>query len=677
MKMAFPKSIKIFRIVALELSLACAFIALPCVAADSTTNLQQDTNELTLQQLINIKITSVNKRETRLEDSPAAVTVITQDEIRRLGIEDIPDALRLVPGMDVAQINAHEWAVSARGFNDQFANKLLVLVDGRAVYTPSFGGVFWDVQDLPMADIDRIEVIRGPGATLWGANAVNGVVNIITKSAKDTQGLLVSQSLDNELRTDTTVRYGGTLATNLYYRAYVKYFNRDGFVDSSGNDAPDNWDSIRGGFRMDWQPSDENLFTLQGDGYDSTLHENADLVTSTAPYWQSVNTTDHDMGGNILGRWTHHLSDTSQLSVQAYNDYLSEEIASSIGRQDTVDLDAQHQFRLGGWNDIVWGLGYRCIFFDFLNSSYVSYNPQTRHDQLFNGFVQDEVTLVPDRLHFTAGTKVEHNDYTGFEVEPSARLAWTPTEKQTIWCAVSRAVRTPAVFNLTAQVNQPYLPSPPVSVIDSINPNPNLRSETLLSYEAGYRVEPLKNLSFDVAGYYNVYHDLIVYVPGTPYFNPNPPPGYIVVPVATQNSGSGDTYGMELSAQWKPRDNWRLVASYSLFEQRLQPSAYLPHNAPEQQVQLQSYLDLTSTVEFNGTVSYVDSVTSLNISQPTPIPSYVRLDLGLVWRPAKSLELGIWGDNLLQSRHQEFASDTTTLLTEVPRSVMAKITFRF
>lgn len=649
-------------------------------AADTVTNAPADLSDLSLEQLVNIKVVSVSKKETSLESSPAAITVITQDDIRRLGIESIPEALRLVPGMDVAQINSHEWAVSARGFNGQFADKLLVLIDGRAVYTPAFGGVYWDVQDLPMGDIDRIEVIRGPGATMWGANAVNGVVNIITKNAKDTQGVLVTVEGGTWDQPKTTVQYGGQLATNLYYRTYLKYFNRDSFVEKDGDNAPDSWESIRAGARLDWEPQKQNHFTLQGGGYNIKQYENVDSPDYAPPYWQSNTISDYESGGNILGRWTHDISDTSQFSLQAYNDYLSEEEAGAGEIQDTMDVDAQHRFAVGNWNDIVWGLGYRFTYFDFPNNSYVVNNPSVRHDQLFSGFVQDEITIVPNRLHFTAGTKLEHNDYTGFEYEPSGRLAWTPTDNQTVWAAVSRSIRTPAIYNLYGQFNETFAPPFPnpygMPIIISVLPNGNLTSEHLIAYELGYRVQPLKSLSFDATGFYNTYNNLINYVPKgiVPGLTPAP---HIVEQVGTANNGDGFTYGTELSAQWQPFDFWRLTASYSFFEQNLAPAASFAEDAPEQQAQLRAYLDITPKLEFNGMVSYVDQITYVNIATPTTIPSYVRLDLGLVWHPAKSLELGIWGQNLLQSRHTEYLSDTTTLVTQVPRTFLAKITYQF
>jgi iron complex outermembrane receptor protein len=655
--------------------LACLLVPLATGAAD-LNGPPQDTNELSLEQLVSIKVTIVSRKETTLESAPAAITVITADDIRRLGIESIPEALRLVPGMEVAQINSHEWAVSARGFNDQYANKLLVLVDGRAIYTSSDGGVYWDVQDLPMEDIDRIEVIRGPGAALWGANAVNGVVNIITKNAKDTQGAMVSVSGGTWDQPSVTVQYGGQLATNLYYRTYVKYYNRDSFVLPDGDNAPDTWESVRGGTRLDWEPTEQNQFTLQGDAYYNQERENVDVPNAISPFWQSNNITDYDMGGNILGRWTHTISDTSQLSVQAYDDYSSEQNATSTGRENTFDLQAQHRFSLLDWNDVVWGLDYRYSRFLLPPTYYLTYSPSEQADELYSGFVQDEMTLLPDVLHFTVGTKLEQDNLGRFQYEPSARLAWTPTENQTVWAAVSRAVRTPSVFNLTGQVNETYVPSgapPPEPLVIVIKPNPNLESETLLAYELGYRIEPVKALSFDLAGFYNSYGRLISYVSGPDEF----PPGRIVAPVNMENSGSVNTYGGEVSAQWQPLNTWRLVASYSLLEEQQQSVGNLLENDPQQQAQFRSYLDITPKLEFNGMVSYMDQINFQNINENLTIRSYVRLDLGLVWHPAKSLEVGIWGQNLLQARHTEFASDTTTLVVQVPRTIMAKVTLRF
>ena len=645
----------------------------------STTNQTSNLADLSIEQLMNESVTSVSKKATRLNQSPAAVTVITQDEIRRLGITTLPEALRLVPGMDVAQIDAHDWAVSARGFNSQFANKLLVMIDGRSVYSSGFGGVIWSMQDVVMEDLDHIEVIRGPGSTLWGANAVNGVINIITKSARETQGLLVTVDGGTEDQPATTVRYGGKLASDLYYRAYVKYFNRDGLVLADGQDAPDPWSGLQGGMRMDWEPSPQDRFSLSGDYFAHRAEVDQQVPLLLPPYAVQQQDVNHDLGGNLLGRWAHSFSDSSGLNLQAYYDYSRPEQLGASYTANTIDLDAEHHFDLGERDDVVWGLGYRYIADHLEPSPVLEFVPASRQVQLFSAFAQDEFALVPERLKFIAGTKLEHNDYTGFEVEPSARLLWTPTERQTVWAAVSRAVRTPARNELDERVNltviPPAGPNPPTLV--SVLGNPNLEAEELLAYELGYRVELSRRVSVDVAGFYNDYHDLVVGVSGTPTFDPAPPTPHAVAPVVNHNAVVGDTYGVEVSARYDVTEAWHLMAGYSWLGTAPGLDSQLSQAFPQQQAQLRSQLDLPMHLELNGAVYFVDQCLAPAITGEQLIPSYVRLDIGLVWHPAPCLELGIWGQNLLDDRHVEFPSATTTVLTEIPRSVLAKITWRF
>ncbi len=395
-------------------------------AGDSPTNGLKDSTELSLDQLINIPVTSVSKKETKLNDSPAAISVITQDDIRRSGMTTLPELLRMVPGFDVARIDGNEWAVSSRGFNSQFARDLLVLIDGRTVYTPSSAGVFWNAQDVVLEDLDRIEVIRGPGATLWGANAVNGVVNIITKSAAETQGGLISTSFGTEDQPTTSARYGGQIATNLYYRVYVKYFSREGLLDDAGNGAPDDWKALRGGFRLDWEPATENTLTLQGDYYGEDALKNVSLTSLNPPYSQSADVMTHNSGGNLLGRWTHTFSESSQLTLQTYYDNVIQGDGLGIEYQNTFDLDLQHRFALGERNDIVWGAGYRYTAVENTPSFNLTWTPDERRLQLFNIFLQDELTLVPDRLKLTVeASKLEAQRMilTGLEVGPASLAA--------------------------------------------------------------------------------------------------------------------------------------------------------------------------------------------------------------------------------------------------------------
>lgn len=624
---------------------------------------------------------SAAKHEQPVSTTAAAVYVITQEDIRRSGMTSIPELLRMVPGLNVAQIDATHWAISARGFNEQYANKLLVLIDGRTVYEPEFGGVFWNVEDVPLEDINRIEVIRGPGATLWGANAVNGVINVITKSAKDTQGGLVTVTYGTQDQPTTMVRYGGELGTNLFYRAYVKYFDREGFVDPHGDRTADAQNATRGGLRLDWEASDINRLTLQGDYYYSDAEETVDWAMLTPPFATRVNYTDHNEGGNVLSRWTHDFSETSQLTLQMYYDHIRQEDAPIIIRNETYDFDLQHRLALGERQDIVWGLGYRYQDEHTTTNFWVSLTPAVSHHQVFSAFVQDEITVVEDRLHLTIGSKFEHNDFTGFEVQPSARVAWTPTTNQTVWAAVSRAVRTPTADDLYILQNRTaFQPPSGPPILISVFGNRDLKSEELLAYEVGYRVEPIKRLSLDVTAFYNVYDRLRFFVQGPPQFEVNPLPPHLLIPLTAGNAQRGQTYGTELLAEWRATECWKLVASYSLLQMHISPNmtaSSINNDSPQHQFQLRSYLNLPHNVELDGAVYYVDQVAPVLGLSETHIPSYVRVDLGVTWHPTKSLEIGVWGQNLADDRHTEFANYKTSLITEIPRSVLGKVTWRF
>jgi iron complex outermembrane receptor protein len=649
------------------------------VAQDAVTTSTHKLADLSLEELMNVAVTSVSKKETKLNDSPAAISVITQDDIRRLGITSIPEALRLVPGLDVARIDANQWAVSSRGFNGQYANKLLVLMDGRSVYTPSFGGVFWNAQDTVLEDLDRIEVIRGPGATLWGANAVNGVINIISKNSKDTQGILASTSFGTEDQPSVSIRYGGQIAPNLTYRAYVKYFNREGMVDSQGNNTPDEWNSIRTGFRTDWEPSAGDLVTFQGDYYSLNARESVDLPLLIPPFSRTVVVDDSSRGGNVLGRWTRNFSDASHLSIQTYFDYFRNDQSLTVESRKTADLQLEHRFPLFGWNDVLWGLEYRFSTDEFNSTPIISWDHASRDINLFTAFLQDEVTLVPDRLRLTIGSKLEHNDFTGFEIQPSGRLLWTPATNQSIWASLSRAVSTPGRIQTDGRINStPFQPSPFSPVfLPAILGNQNLLSEKLVAYELGYRIEPTRNLSFDITAFYNFYDDIQGPIAGPPRFEATPAPAHVVIPLTWQNAISGQGYGTELSVQWRPLEDWRLIASYSLLQMHLSPANTLQKASPEHQLSLRSYVTLPWKLEFNTAAYFVDQVESPVGTGTTVIPAYVRVDAGLVWHPSKSLEVGIWGQNLLDDQHPEFTGNISALQTRISRGVLGKITWRY
>ena len=654
---------------------------LPCVFLGGLLASQASAEslaDLPIEQLMNESVTSASRKETLLNQAPTAISVITGDDIRRLGITSIPEALRLVPGLDVARVSANQWAISSRGFNLQYANKLLVMMDGRSVYTPSFGGVIWDAQDMMLEDLDRIEVIRGPGATLWGANAVNGVINITSKNAKDTQGFLGSTSFGTEDQPSVNLRYGGALGADLHYRVYAKGFNRDGLVDSAGNDTPGAWDSLRGGFRVDWQPNGEDLVTLQGDYYSIDTGGTVTVPVLAAPFSRTSETDGSSKGGNLLGRWTRTLSEDSQFSIQAYYDHFENDPGLTAETRDTGDIQFEHRFPLNTRNDIVWGLGYRFTTDEFENSETLSFSPASADLNLYSAFIQDEITLVPDRLRLILGSKFEHNDFTGFEVQPGLRLLWTPTDKQTVWAAASRAVSTPSRFDrggrLATSAFQP--PASPV-VTTSFVGTPGFGSESLYAYELGYRIKPAENLSFDLTGFYNVYDDATGSVVGKPAFETDPSP-HLEVPIYSYNSESGHTFGAEASVQWLPREWWRLTANYSWLEARMEPSGLLTRGSPEQQVSLRSYITLPWNLEFNSFASYVDQIDTLNNrGTTTAIPAYVRVDAGLIWRASESLEVGLWGQNLLDKQHPEFTSTNSSVLVQVPRSAAVKLTWRY
>jgi iron complex outermembrane receptor protein len=652
-----------------------------------------DLADLGIEELLNVEITSVTKKQTPLMATPAAVAVLTGDDVRRLGVTSIPEALRAVPGMQVARINANSWAITARGFNNQFANKLLVMVDGRTVYTPTFAGVYWDVQDMVLQDLERIEIIRGPGATLWGANAVNGVINILSKSAKDTQGGLVSADYGTEDRPSVSARYGGQLATNLFYRVYVKYFNREGFEDAAGQSMGDDWNMTQGGFRLDWEATPADTFTLQGDYYDG---ETGETVAKTAAL--PVTAVDLDVecpkrGGNVLGRWTHRFSEESEFRLQTYYDHYTRKHAYGGGAlvagpdfltadgaretRDTWDLDLQQRFQPLPRNDVVIGAAVRCSKDDSESQGGETvFDPASARETLCSAFVQDDITVLPEVLHLTLGTKLEHNDVTGVEVEPSAKLLWTPTARQSVWASVSRSVRTPSRLERDARVNltSGQLPGGTPFQIPYFGDS-NLESEEQLAYEIGYRIEPTRRLSFDVACFYNDYE--YIYPAQQPsQVELTPVPHLLLQPYLASNGLEVHTYGTELLVQWLATDCWRLAASYSYLG-IAGPGAYLLNADPEHQFQLRSTLELGAGWEAHAAVYYVDHITTASAVTSTAIPAYVRLDLGVTWRVNQHVDLSLWGQNLLEDSHTEFAGYKTTRVAEVPRTFYGAFTWRF
>jgi iron complex outermembrane receptor protein len=517
-------------------------------------------------------------------------------------------------------------------------------MDGRSLYTPLFSGVYWDVQDTMMQDIDRIEVIRGPAGTLWGANAVNGVVNIITKDSSETQGLLFSGGGGTEERNFESARYGWKMGDDLTARVYMKHFERDQSDFPSGQGSGDPWMMSQGGFRMDWRPSDGNQFTLQGDAYQGTRGNGA------------IGDTDL-LGGNILGRWTQQLDNDSDIRLQMYYDGTSRNIPFTYGEsRNTFDVDFQYHVPLGKIQNLTMGLGYRWTSDNVINGANIQFNPKRRTEDLFSAFIQDEIQIVPDRLRLTLGTKIEHNIFTGFEFQPSGRLLWTIDNRQSAWAAISRAVRTPTQLEEDLRI---------VVGPVSFDNNRNFQSEDVLAYELGYRTEPADWLALDIATFYNNYTNLSsVETAGFPR-------------LAVGNSINGQTYGIELGSTLKLADWWTVRASNSFLHVQLDRAAGSSdlttirkrRDDPQHQAYIRSSMDLGRNVDFDLSLRYVSELSDQKI------PGYVAADARLAWRPQPGLELAIVGQNLFDDRHPEFV--TGDVRHEIERSAFATLTYRW
>ncbi len=646
-----------------------------------------DLTQFSIEDLMQVKVVSAAKMEQALLDTAAAVFVITADDIRRSGVTNVMEALRLAPGVEVARIDSSRWAISIRGINGRFANKLLVLIDGRSIYTSQFSGVYWEVQDLFLPDIERIEVIRGPGGSLWGANAVNGVINIITKNSKDTQGGLVTLTAGNEERTIAGVRYGGKLGDNAQYRIYGQFTERDGLVTPDGRDAGDDWQIGRGGFRLDWIPSAQDTIAVQGDHYKGNFDQNLTTPSFTQQsYIEQQLSPANDSGGSFQARWEHQYSATSRTGLQVYYQYADREDPLYISDSETFDLDFQHNFAWSDRQEIVWGLGYRRNQDHFTDTEFSSINPSKQTTELFSAFVQDQADLIPEQLRLTAGIKVEHNDFTGWEWQPSIRMIWTPHPDHRLWAAVSRAVRTPSRGEEDAQVNLYVLPPSPLTgnlpALFSIFSGGQLDSETLIAYEIGYRARLAERFSVDATVFYNDYDQLIGTVPGAPFPVTRVVPPYLMVPLQLQNPASGYNTGFELAADWRPTQDWRLQLAYSYLYTDIKTYGDEPifNSGNLNQVSLFSSWNLENNLNLDIWGRYVarnGEIHTLSPSGDVEIDPYFDLTLRLGWRPRKDLELSLVGANLLDDRHVEFVQEAYTFPVEVERSLYGQVKWSF
>lgn len=607
-----------------------------------------DLKKMSLEQLMDLEVTSVSKHPEKITTTSSAIQVITKEDIRQSGATSVAEALRLAPNLQVAQVNASQWAITARGFNNVLANKLLVLIDGRVVYTPMYAGVFWDVQNLVLEDIERIEVISGPGGTLWGANAVNGVINIITKSAKDTQGLFAEVAAGTELRGLASLRYGGTLGSDLSYRIYGTAFKHGNTLFRDSTEADDDWQMAQGGVRLDWDADDKDAVMFQANLYDGRPDPDGGHPVIARGY-------------NILGRWNRTISNESGIQLQLFYDDTWRDFRNDFAEKlRTYDIEGQHRFRLARRHEIIYGLGFRFMDHEVQNLELFGFQPAHKSLYVFNVFLQDEITLIEDRLRLSLGTKLENNVYSGFQHQPSARINWTPSSVHTVWGAVSRALRSPSRIDRDFFIGL----TPELDLVRATD----FQSAELLAYELGWRLNPRENFSFSLATFYNEYDNIRSVEPGPPPFG---------VPLTFGNGVKGKSYGAELAATCQVGGWWRLRAGYTYFQKELtvKPGSMDANNGtaesndPAHQFVVQSSMNLPGDVEFGTVLRYVSELPSPRVLE------YFGLDVRLAWKINKNLELSVVGQNLAQAAHTEFIP-TSPAAKDIERSVYGKVAFR-
>jgi iron complex outermembrane receptor protein len=638
----------------------------------------RDLTQFTLEDLMNIQVISVSKKEQKLASTGAAIFVITQVDIRRSGATNIPDLLRMVPGMDVARVDHSTWAVSIRGFNDVYADKVLVLIDGRSVYQPVYSGVSWYAQEMPLENIERIEVIRGPGGTVWGANAMNGVINIITKSAKDTHGGLIAAGGGSDLQADGLVQYGGKIGQSGDYRVYGRYANQ-GKSDAATFAPPaDSKRTKEVGFRSDWNLTPQDLLTVQGeiravDGGQTITGVIFRVPPITATFGEPVGDDD----GNLLARWTHRYANGSDISIQAYYDQ-SHVFANGADNWTSIgNLDFQHHLRIARRHDVVWGLSYRADANHFAGSILITVNPVRRTDSLYGAFAQDEISLT-QTLPLTLGSKFEHNNYTGFEIEPSAQLVWEPTARHTVWASAAKAIRQPSNIDSGLQtISAVQRLGQGLYGLVTVSGNPTTKAEQLRDFETGYRAQISRRLSLDMTGFLSFYQNIQTTEPQAPYFNPTG--GYLAIPLIFDYKAHAVSYGAEAFANWNLTDRWRISPGLTMLNMSVTRDAssqdstieQTPGRSPRRSYQARSFINLGRSFEWDQTIGYTGPLAAGNV------PGYVRFDTRFGWRWGESCDFSVTGQNLLAPRHAEFADIHFVDHMQDQRSIFGKITWRF
>jgi iron complex outermembrane receptor protein len=639
---------------------------------------QKDLADASLEQLLDTKVTTVSKKEKKLARTAAAVFVVTQEDIQRSGATNIPDLLRMVPGVNVAQVNGSSWAISIRGFNYLYSNKVLVMIDGRSVYSTAFSGVYWDQIDLPLEEIERIEVVRGPGGSVWGANAVNGVISIITKSSKTTPGGVANLGSGSYTHAAESVSYAGDAGSGGNYRIWGAYNNVADSVQSGGANGGDGWQRIHGGFRSDWNIGQNDSLTVEGDLFFNDGGHTATslfVLPGSSVFWQSQEAG----GGSILGRWTRASGDGADQSLQVYySAYHRTELGLPIA-ETSLDFDYRNRRRIGSRNEVVWGVGYRRTFTDLGSESWISFSPRMRTDPLYSAYAEDEIRIA-DSLWLTLGARLEHNPYTGFDFEPSARLAWTVTPHGTLWLSAGRSVSQPAQADASINVVAGTVPvgADTTGVLYLLG-NPHLGAEEVRDFEVGYRAQLNHSLSLDATAFGSFYRDLAAMAPLPPVPIQDASGYEIEIPYMYANAGKAIDYGGELAATWNVTRRWRLSPGFSALhvnywvnsQSQDTFAASVPFASPEYTWQARSLLNLPAKLNFDQTVSWTARLVGVEI------PAHWRLDARVARRLGESAEISLVGQNLLRPGFLEFGSQFGIVGTELPRSVFGRVAIRF
>ena len=663
---------------------SAAALLLCCGLPELVYAVGADLSQLSLEELLNVEVTSVSKKAEPLSEAPAAIYVLTADDIRRSGYNNIPDLLRTVPGMQVAHLDLNTWAVTSRGFNGQFASKLLVMIDGRSVYSPLYSGVFWDLQDLVLGDVERIEVIRGPGATLWGANAVNGVINIITKSAQETRGAYVTGQTGTGSQYGTVARFGGRLPAGSSYRVWMRRASQSQGADKTIIGLEDRWETTRGGFRVDGNVGGNNSYSFQGNAYAGKAGYAYPLPLIVPPYASSVIGSGDNRGANSTFNYRHRFSSISELGFNAYIDYADVDALFVREKRTTIDFDLQHSWHPLARHDVMWGLGYRSSADHIYATQIAIADPDTRTLSLFSAFAQDEIALHP-RFSVTLGSKVERNDYTKLEIQPNVRAAWRLSPTSTLWGAVSYASRTPSrgerdayLTMYTIPPNSPQNPMP-YPIIATMNPTKDFHSEHLRAQELGLRVQPTPKLALSIDLFYNSYTNLRSTNIGTPSLQMGSVP-YLALPITIGNGFDGRSYGGEVLVEWRPLSWWRCESMYTNFwlEDKQNGSGQLTQMAvseyqfPRHQFAVKSYVNITPRLEFDTIFRYVDKLTDSDIG------AYADVDLHAAWKVNGHFEFFAAGQNLVGNQRYEFPTQLSmqTLRSKSQRTGYGGVTFR-